>query len=389
MPRVEFRSVVSRQEDFREAVRELVSPFAGGEEWHLALLFGTPHHGEAWEEILAGVHEALVPAHLIGCAAAGVIGPGTEIEDGPALVLWAARLPGARLHSFYLDQEDLEKVDGPEALRQAIGVPEEPDLSFILVPDPFTCDAERLLKWIDAAYPGAVVTGGMASGGSGPGEGRLFLADQVFPQGAIGLALAGKVRVRPVVSQGCRPVGKPFVVTRAHQNVIDDLGGRPAYEALQETFQAVPDADKTLMRSGLQIGRVVDETLGTFKSGDFLIRALMGAVEGGGLAVNDVIRPGRTVQFHVRDSRTASDEMKALLAAEIQASGRKPAGGLLFNCNGRGERMFGEANHDVGIVSSAAGCPVAGFFAAGEIGPVGKRTFIHGFTSSMIFFYEA
>ncbi len=388
MPRVEFRSVVSRQEDFRDALRELAAPFSGGE-WHLGLLFGTPHYGEAWEEILAGAREAMGPAHLMGCAAAGVIGPGAEIEDGPALVLWGARLPETRVHSFFLDQEDLEKADGAEALRQAIGVPEGPGLSFLLAPDPFTCDVERLLKGIDEAYPGAVVAGGMASGGSAPGEGRLFLADQVFPQGVVGCALSGKARVRPVVSQGCRPVGKPFVVTRAHQNVIDDLGGRSAYEALQETFQAVPDADKALMRRGLQIGRVVDETLGSFKPGDFLIRALMGAVEGGGLAVNDVIRPGRTIQFHVRDGASASDEMKSLLASEIGAAGRKPAGALLFNCNGRGARMFGAANHDVGVVASAAGCPVAGFFAAGEIGPIGRRTFIHGFTSSMLFFYEA
>lgn len=384
---MEFRCALSRQEDPRAAAAEVAAPFAGGD-WQAGFLFGTPDYGEAWQDILAEVQGTMAPHHLVGASAAGVIGSAAEVEEGPALVLWGARLPGMRLHSFYLDQEDLEKAGGAEGLRQALGVPEG-EGAFVLIPDPYTFDVERLLKGIDQAYPQAVVAGGMASGGSGPGEGRLFLADQVFAQGTVGIAFSGKARVRPVVSQGCRPVGKPFVVTRARQNVIEELGGRPAFEVLQETFQAVPDADKSLMRRGLHIGRVVDESLRSFKPGDFLIRTLMGAVEGGGIAVNDVIRPGRTVQFHVRDARTASDEMKSLVAGELAAAGAKPAGGLMFNCNGRGRRMFGEPHHDVGIVQAAADCPVAGFFAAGEIGPVGKRTFIHGFTSSMIFFYEA
>lgn len=384
---MEFRCALSRLEDPRAAAEEVAAPFAGGD-WQVGFLFGTPEHADSWQEILSEIQGTMAPVHLAGAAVAGVIASAAEVEEGPALVLWGARLPGTRVHSFYLDQEDLEKIGGAEELRQVLGEGGG-ETSFILIPDPYTFDIERLLKGIDEAYPQAVVAGGMASGGSGPGEGRLFLADQVFAQGAVGVAFSGKARVRPVVSQGCRPVGKPFVVTRARQNVIDELGGRPAFEVLQETFQAVPDADKALMRRGLHIGRVVDESLRSFKPGDFLIRTLMGAVEGGGIAVNDVIRPGRTVQFHVRDARTASDEMKSLVAGELASAGAKPAGGLMFNCNGRGRHMFDAPHHDIGVVRSAADCPVGGFFAAGEIGPVGKRTFIHGFTSSMVFFYEA
>jgi small ligand-binding sensory domain FIST len=67
--------------------------------------------------------------------------------------------------------------------------------------------------------------------------------------------------------------------------------------------------------------------------------------------------------------------------------GERPAGALVFSCNGRGQSMFGEPDHDATLVQhELRSPPAAGFFAAGEIGPVGGRSFLHGFTATLAVF---
>ncbi len=228
----------------------------------------------------------------------------------------------------------------------------------------------------------------MASGARGRGQNRLFLNDQIFSHGMVGVSLSGPIGIRPVVSQGCRPVGEPLVITKAEHNVIHELRGRPAVSVLHNVFGNAPPRDQELMQSGVLVGKVIDEHLESFGYGDFLIRNLLGIVGDTALAVNALVRPGQTIQFHVRDSQTADEEMRSLLSGRIGDLPDPPAGALMFNCNGRGQHMFGRPNHDISLLHATADCPTAGFFAAGEIGPVGNRTFIHGFTSSLVLFHK-
>ena len=87
----------------------------------------------------------------------------------------------------------------------------------------------------------------------------------------------------------------------------------------------------------------------------------------------------------VRAVRTATFQRKNVAyAAKASTS---PGGALLFTCNGRGTCLFGEPHHDAGCVRDAWGdIPLAGFFAAGELGPVGNENFMHGFTASIAVF---
>ena len=141
------------------------------------------------------------------------------------------------------------------------------------------------------------------------------------------------------------------------------------------------------MQKGLLIGLAISEYRDQFRRGDFLIRNLIGLdPRTGALAVTDRIRRGQTVQFHVRDAATAQEDMTELLKP-LKAEGFSPSAGLLFTCNGRGTRMFSVPDHDAKILQAEAGpLPLAGFFAAGELGPIGGKNFIHGFTASAVFF---
>jgi small ligand-binding sensory domain FIST len=189
------------------------------------------------------------------------------------------------------------------------------------------------------------------------------------------------------VSQGCRPIGRPFVVTKAHDNVIEHLGGKPALAVLRDTVNELPEPERQKLANGLFVGRAINEYRENWGRGDFLVRNVMGVdQEAGALAVTDYVRVGQTVQFHMRDAATATEDLALLLEGRATPE-RPPAGGLLFSCNGRGTRMFEQPCHDVGAARKAMPkTPVAGFFAAGELGPVGGRNFIHGHTASFALF---
>ncbi len=356
----------------------------------LAVVFASHHYGPEFHELVQGIYSSINCRNLIGCTGEAIIGPTAEIEARPAVSLWAAKLPDVRVLPFLLDQEDVTRLgDDPEAWHDRLGVSVDDDPSFIVLPDGFSIDIPSCLGRMDSYFPGSTIVGGIASGAEAPGQNRLFLNDQTLRQGLVGVSLSGNVEIASVVSQGCRPVGEPFVITKARDNLIEELGGKPALAVLQQVFNEAEASDQELMKRGVHVGRLVDESRRQPGAGEFLVRNMMGVSPDQALAVTDFLRPGQTVQFHVRDSLSADEEMDRLLRAERERIECPATGALLFSCNGRGRRFFRKPNHDIALVNNIVGdCPTAGFFAQGEIGPVGGRTFIHSFTSSLILFRE-
>ena len=326
---------------------------------------------------------------LVGCAAESVIGNGTEVEGSPALAIWLASLPATIVSTMHLTFERTSDGNG------ILGWPDDlidcwpADATLILVGDPFSFPAEVLLQQMNREHPGCPVVGGMASASHEPGGNALIKGQEAFSQGAVGVLLRGDPRLVTVVSQGCRPIGEPFVITRSEQNVIQELGGQSPMMRLQKLFATLPNSDKQLVQQGLHVGRVVSEYQSRRGQGDFLVRNVTGLdAETGEMATGDFFRPGQTVQFHVRDRRTADGEMRQLFSETVHAK-PAPLAGLLFSCNGRGTRLFETPDHDAGLVQEHFGeIPLAGFFAAGELGPVGGQNFMHGFTASLALFIQ-
>jgi small ligand-binding sensory domain FIST len=260
----------------------------------------------------------------------------------------------------------------------------------LLLGDPYTFPADLFLAEMNAVHRGVRVLGGMASGMRGPGQTRLLLDDRCHEAGAVGVLLQGHFGLRSIVSQGCRPIGRPLVITRGQKNVIQELGGRPVLTQLQEMWQEMTPVEQELFQEGPHLGMVINEYRGEFQRGDFLVRNILGLdQETGSLAINDRVRVGQTVQFHIRDAATADEDLHALLQLDVQAHERRPAGALVFSCNGRGTRLFPEPHHDARAIRGEVGeVPLAGFFAQGELGPIGNQNFIHGFTASVALFEE-
>lgn len=357
-----------------------------GELPQLAFLFLTHAHAAGFSQAAAQVHQALGCDVLLGCAAEAVAGDGVEIERDPAVSLWAAHLPGAIVEPFRLQfrpTADGLVCDGfPDLPANSL----DDVRSVLLVGEPFSCAPDFIIDQLAEVAPGVPLVGGMASGGQGRGQNRLFYQGDCLDQGAVGVVLRGGPIVKSVVSQGCRQIGHTYVVTKSDRNVILELGGKPALERLQETWLEISGEDQRLVQQGLHVGVVMNEYQEAFHIGDFLIANVLGAdQETGSIAIGNLVRTGQTVQFHVRDARSADDELRHMLARETQ--GRHIDAALLFSCNGRGTRLFSEPHHDASTVQSMCGpLPLAGFFAQGEFGPVGHKNYIHGFTASVVLF---
>ena len=356
----------------------------GGSAPDLGVVFATNHFEDELPAAVERIRRDIGARTLLGCTAEGVIGPEHEHEGEPAVAVWLAALPGVTATPFHLTLDDVQAGD-PWPERFGIDPAARPSL--LVLGDPFSMDVDALLGGVNRHLPGCPVFGGMASGADAPGQSVLIANDQVFREGAVGVSLAGALAVVPVVSQGCRPIGRPLVITRAERNIIYQLGGRPALVVLNEVFAELPASDQRLLeQKGIFLGRVIDEHQAEFHRGDFLIRNVIGADEdSGALAVADLVRAGTTVQFHVRDAATADEDLHSLLAPH---AARPPAGVLMFSCNGRGSRLYRDRDHDLRVVREVlGGPPVAGFFCAGELGPIGGKNFIHGHTASLALFY--
>jgi small ligand-binding sensory domain FIST len=388
-----FAAALATAADTASAVAEVCDPLAAAlaGEPDLAFVFFSAHHSDAASSLREGLLQRLRPRCLLGCIAESVIGNDREVERGPALSLWAARWrQPVTAEPFHLRLQNT--ADGPSFLGwpDALTEAENARAAVLLLGDPYTFPADLFLAQMNDLAPGLRVLGGMASGIRSPGEGRLVHTGGMASDGAVGVLLQGAIGLRSIVSQGCRPVGRHFVITRGEENVIQELGGMSPLEQLQQLFQNLPPEEQDLFRQGFHVGLVIDEYRDEFQRGDFLVRNVLGVDRRtGALAINDRIRVGQTMQFHVRDAETADEDLHALLQLDLGAHAKQPAGALVFSCNGRGTRLFGRPDHDARAIRSETGAiPLAGFFAQGELGPIGPRNFIHGFTASVALFEE-
>ncbi len=383
-------AAITRGEDWQEALESAIrdagvdSAEAGAAD--LVLMFASADYGEHLPDMVRRARSATGAGLLAGCSGQGIIGPEREIEGEPAVSLMALRLPGATLKACYLSQNDLEVVDGPEGWRQRTGVQPEDVNAWIMLADPFHLDVESLLGGFAESYPGVPIVGGLASAASHPHQTFVFMDGEVRDEGAVAVALGGAYTIQTVVSQGCDPIGEPWIITAAKGSVIETISQRPAYEVLAETVRALPPDKQQRAARNLLIGLAMDEYKESFGRGDFLIRGLMGAdPKSGAIAVGARPRVGQTIQFQIRDATAADEDLRQLLGQARETLGDvRPAGAILCSCNGRGEGLFGFPDHDARTVAQQLGAvPLAGFFCNGEIGPVGKGVFLHGFTASL------
>ncbi len=349
----------------------------------LAIVFASGGHLAAPQATIEGVHDVLAPDVLLGCGAGGIVGDGREIEGGTAVTVWAASFEDGAVSTFHAEVQEVE--DG-------VAIRGLPDLSgaggAILLPDPYSFPTDAVLSELHARSPGVPVLGGVSSARTLGGEAALFLGEEVVGGGAVGVRFDG-IELLPCVSQGATPIGPELTITAGEGRIIHELAGRPALATLRSVIEELGDEERRILSEGMLLGIVVESGRPDYLHGDFLVRSVLGGdPETGTIAVGAPIATGQVVRVHARDAASADRDLHDALGLRRQALGSEvPAGALMFTCNGRGRGMFGVPDHDTSAVTAELGAiPTAGFFAAGEIGPVGGESFLHGFTATVAVF---
>lgn len=378
-----------------EAVSQAQSALQGSAD--LALVFISSAFASELPRLMPLLRERFPETAMIGCTGGGIVGASAdgqvhEVEEGPALGVSLACLPGVKVQPFHVVGDALPDLDGPpEQWAEAIGVDPADEPSFILLSDAMSSRINDLLQGLDYAYPGAVKVGGLATAPSMFGAG-LFCNFELHREGTVGVALSGRVVLEAIVAQGCRPIGKPYRVVEGERNVMlkleeqdDQLTMRTPLEALQQLYQELDEEDQELAQNSLFVGIAQSEFKQDLEQGDFLIRNMLGVdPRVGAIAIGDRVRPGQRIQFHLRDASASEDDLTMLLKRyRSQLKGQSsPVGALIFACLGRGEGLYGEPNFDSTLFREQLDqVPLSGFFCGGEIGPVGNSTFLHGYTS--------
>lgn len=447
-----FRSCSSQNPDYSDAVSELLgncTPLEGQEQG-LAFLFVNQYHSTPFGKIVKAVSEKLGPqTTLLSLIGGGVINGGSEIDDAnvPSMSLLVGTLPkGAKVTTFSMKSDDDESTKIPSSTLSSH--------SHVVFSDPFCTKITQVLQLLDKGSDGnnpksnnnSVVAGGISVPRTMM-EASVALQGKVLDPGSlVGVSLSGTIGLQAIVAQGCRPVGPTFTITEIRAHAIAELDSKPALEQLEKIAEEANEEDKELIRSLGILGGVLhnnvnrnsvgksndDTTQNKEVAGDFLIRQVIGFRPQSGsflVAGGHQLKVGDSFRFHVRAPDAALEDMELMiqraqterLVLGSQYMGR-PMGALQISCVARGKSLYGRPNVDLGLVqgllasSSKDGMdtsktepsspdkeyehPIAGFFANGEIGPVGiqmgfgskssgnipgsslkSTTHLHGFTT--------
>ncbi|WP_066426447.1 FIST N-terminal domain-containing protein [Anabaena sp. 4-3] len=397
--RMQWANALSTRPSLEAAVAEVVQRAVSSltAPADLGLVFISSAFASEYSRVLPLLAEQLSVPVLIGCSGGGVIGTAAsgqtqELEAEAALSLTLAHLPGVDLQVFHVVAEDLPDLDSsPDAWIDLVGVEPSAKPQFILLSSAFSSGVNDLLQGLDFAYPGSVILGGQASAGGLGGRLALFCHDAagnqhqcLYRDGTVGLALSGNIVLDTIVAQGCKPIGEPVQVTKAERNIILEIDEKVPLMVLRDLIASLSEQERMLAQHSLFVGVAMDEFKLSLQQGDFLIRSILGVdPTGGAIAIGDIVRPGQRLQFHLRDAQASAEDLQFLLERyQQQGSPNAAAAALMFSCVGRGEGLYGKPNFDSGLFKTyLPDIPVGGFFCGGEIGPVGGRTFIHGYTS--------
>ncbi len=372
---VQFASRQSSDPELNVAISEVTAGLA--DEYEFGCFFVSNRYNNAARacELL---NSKINVKHLVGCTTMGTIGADGENQNGPAISLLVGQMPGAKIEGFHMTQTELATLHTNDDWYGYLDIYPCDKPAFLVLPDPFGFDLETMLTGLNMAFMGQPVLGGIASGAARPKQNSLFLQNTVYSEGAVLLVLRN-TGVEWVVSQGCQPFGERYFITDSEKNVIKKLAGRAPLDILEENLQNAGSEIQRLVNQGLFVGLApTDEAA---DKGQYLIRGLVKVdEESGSLAIAGPVHSGQIIQFHIRDYRSAAEELKKLLAAR-----ENPGAALVFNCNGRGTHMYREPDHDLKLIQSQYGqIPLACFFCAGEIGPIHRENFIHTFTNSIL-----
>jgi len=352
---------------------------------HIAFLFVSCDYEEFLPELVELVQIHAHCPHVVGSSAGGLISIGREEEHESGFSIIVLRLPSTEINIAELPIDEAHPSWSRTKAWNSEG-----SAGWVLLGNPLGLGEDWMTQW-NKAIGSTPTYGGLASGSQSAESLFVFNEKGVTSGTALAIGFRGGVNLSGLVSQGCRPIGEPLTITRADNNLIHQLASQNAYEQLQAAFNTLSQTQKQKAQGNILVGLAMSEYLDDFQTGDFLVRSILGGDPGNGvLAVGALPRVGQTLQFQLRDREAAESELREMLQRKHDELPKAPFAGLLFSCAGRGKQLFDTPHHDAGLFEATFGpMPLAGFFGNGEIGTVGEKAYLHGFTASGVLLLDA
>ena len=374
---------------------------AGAAEATLGWVYLSDHHAAQAGAVLADLKQRWPGVGWVGAVGIGIAASGVEYFDEPALALMLCSLPREQFRVF----SGVRPLGGFAAQTAQVHA------------DPSTADLAGLIGEMSDRTATGYLFGGLASarGDGGNAAGRaLHIADGVFEGGLSGVAFGPGVALVSRVTQGCQPVGPVRRVTSAERNLVLQLDGEPALDALLRDLQLDNAAPRDVMARlrqtlvGLSDGSDDAPARPGQFGADTRVRHLIGLDPARrGVAIGETVEPGMQLAFCARNTEAARRDLvricaeireelepetlplEAALALRDSDPAQPPhpaqriAGAIYVSCCGRGGPHFGAPSAELALVRHALGdVPLVGFFAAGEI----ARQHLYGYTGVLTVF---
>ncbi len=356
-----------------------------------AIVFATAEHGEALPDLVDAISGAVSTPYVAGCSAAGVLVGPLEIEAGPAIGVLAVRSDAIRGTPFlFQDTGDAGLTAGREAGQRLLTSRGTDDLVLVW-PDPHVIRPDRLLQGLDATLGPVPVAGGAASSAFPGGATFQFSGSQASSGCVSGLRLGGTFRHQLALTQGCRPLGAPMRITRAHENLLLEVDGISAYEALRAAApsQFFDDPESTM--NALTIALLPEPGESVLRPGEYLVRNIVAVdPDTGVIAVAATCEEGQSILFALREPSAAEEDV--LRMAERVAAAEPSGGykfGLYFNCLARGRSLYGREGVDsAALARHLPGVPLLGFSCNAEIAPLRGANHLFTYTGVLVLFSD-
>jgi hypothetical protein len=352
--------------------------------------------------LLRAVREATGGAPLTGCSAEGTISGDDADESNFSVVVTAISSEELRWHNGIVRGlvEDNTRAVGKRVARDLLPHLSADTIGLFIFPDGrvdfgvSTDNLDNFFAGLEENLPSErflpLWGGGANKTGGWRKPPHQYCDDEVVSGGVSYALLTGKAQASWAISHSVIPIGGERIVTRSRGNVIYEIDDKPAVEVLKEYLPEHALADDRNWMDYANSLALCFRAPSYMKDEEFVVRGVPAVkMADGSIIVQTVVQEGTSIWFSSRDKEklaTGLDRMARQIKEQL--GGEKPKLIFQFECATRGKMMFREQEKLQFLRqfrrSVDPEVPWAGYYCAGEIGPVEEHNLRHLYTSVVL-----
>jgi hypothetical protein len=344
--------------------------------------------------LISAIREATSGAPLCGCSGEGIITQETVTETNFGVAVMAISSDELRFdHVFVAGLENVAGAAGERLAAEVTPFLAPDNLACLLFADGLAFNSEPFFSAFEGSLSKPLpLFGGLAGDNWSSRKTYQYYDDQVISGGLSCVVLSGRGKFASGVNHGCVPVGSKRTITRGEGNVIREIDGIPALDALKDYFEDDWESEWSKTSLNLCLGFPTPDAI---KGGyeEHIIRYMIDKDDGNGsVTIQSEARDGSDVWIVRRDKELIREGLQAIADSIRNAVGDNKVKFILqFECVGRGKVVFRE-QEKVALIRTlqeevGSDIPWLGFYSYGEIGPVKELNCFHNFTSIVVAVY--